>query len=314
MAPDKELPDSSELKKLWEATQSRPRPRHEEAIEDLSRLLSAHVAGSLNQLKSADAGRGKVGFGAGGYQLKNWGRWLGGAGALAIVAIVAVTVSVKYIPVLRQTAPNPLSYVTQPGQRASITLAGGSKVILGPASSLKIHQSNVEIDGEALFYVNHSAERPFTVIAHGVVTRVLGTEFVVRTYDASMIRVAVRSGKVSVQSPALTASHAVLVSVNQAASVSTNGIPVVRSITDLATDFAWAEGELVLRNVPLGDALQRLTRWYGLEFRAADPALLAINVEAEFPAAYNRDRMKDLADVIGAQVIQEGNTVTFRRK
>lgn len=208
------------------------------------------------------------------------------------------------------------TYTTQAGQRASLTLRDGSRLTLGPATTLRVNNGTrqetvVDVTGEAMFTVAHAKERPFTVTSHGVTTRVLGTEFVVRAFDPSQIRVAVREGKVSVQSPVFTSSNATVVTVGEAASLTPNALPLVTPITDLATDFAWANGDLVLSNVPLGEAFIRLSRWYGKEFRVANESLLRRRVTGSFPGGFNTSEIQGLATVIGAHITVSRNVITF---
>ena len=61
---------------------------------------------------------------------------------------------------------------------------------------------DVYLLGEAFFTVTKNPSRPFRVFANEIVTKVLGTSFVVRSFKKdSTIKVAVKSGKVSVYSP-----------------------------------------------------------------------------------------------------------------
>jgi transmembrane sensor len=84
-------------------------------------------------------------------------------------------------------------------------LPDSSVVILTANSSLEIDEAfnsknrRVILQGEAFFEVTHNPQKPFYVHAGEVVTKVLGTSFVVRAFDnADNITVSVRTGKVSV--------------------------------------------------------------------------------------------------------------------
>jgi len=64
---------------------------------------------------------------------------------------------------------------------------------------------DVYLSGEAFFTVTKNPGRPFRVFANEIVTKVLGTSFNVRSFEKdTIIRVTVRTGKVSVYSQALT--------------------------------------------------------------------------------------------------------------
>jgi transmembrane sensor len=64
---------------------------------------------------------------------------------------------------------------------------------------------DVYLSGEAFFTVTKNASRPFRVFANEIVTKVLGTSFVVRSFEKdTVIQVTVRTGKVSVYSQVAT--------------------------------------------------------------------------------------------------------------
>ena len=60
---------------------------------------------------------------------------------------------------------------------------------------------DVYLSGEAFFKVTKNPSRPFRVFANEIVTKVLGTSFIVRSFEKdTVIQVTVRTGKVSVYS------------------------------------------------------------------------------------------------------------------
>ena len=62
---------------------------------------------------------------------------------------------------------------------------------------------DVYLSGEAFFKVTKNPARPFRVFANEIVTKVLGTSFMVRSFEKdTVIQVTVRTGKVSVHSQA----------------------------------------------------------------------------------------------------------------
>ena len=62
---------------------------------------------------------------------------------------------------------------------------------------------DVYLSGEAFFKVTKNPARPFRVFANEIVTKVLGTSFIVRSFEKdTVIQVTVRTGKVSVYSQA----------------------------------------------------------------------------------------------------------------
>ncbi|MEP7375682.1 MAG: FecR domain-containing protein [Chitinophagaceae bacterium] len=65
---------------------------------------------------------------------------------------------------------------------------------------------DVYLSGEAFFKVTKNPARPFRVFANEIVTKVLGTSFIVRSFEKdTVIQVTVRTGKVSVYSQTASA-------------------------------------------------------------------------------------------------------------
>lgn len=89
-----------------------------------------------------------------------------------------------------------------------LNLPDGSTVELAANSRISyannfdsIDTRDVYLSGEAFFTVTKNPGRPFRVFANEIVTKVLGTSFRVRSFEAdTIIQVAVRTGKVSVYS------------------------------------------------------------------------------------------------------------------
>lgn len=92
----------------------------------------------------------------------------------------------------------------------TIALRDGSSVELAPNGRISYANEfdstgtrDVYLSGQAFFKVAKNPRRPFRVFANEIVTKVLGTSFLVRSYDCdTTIQVIVRTGKVSVYSQA----------------------------------------------------------------------------------------------------------------
>ncbi|WP_020599651.1 FecR family protein [Spirosoma panaciterrae] len=98
--------------------------------------------------------------------------------------------------------------------RQLIRLADGSKVTLEPNARLSYpaqfsaSKRQVYLSGTAFFDVAKDAKRPFLVYANELVTKVLGTSFIVRAPDRSARTIVeVKEGRVSVMEAANSPSH-----------------------------------------------------------------------------------------------------------
>lgn len=216
------------------------------------------------------------------------GRWawpLGRAAALVVLAIGGTLLwdAISVRPGVA-TAPTALRvYSTQPGQQAVVHLLDGTKVTLSASGTLVVPKDfsrgarDVQLDGEAYFEVAENAAAPFRVRTGNVVTRVLGTQFGVRSYaNEQRVQVVVASGRVSVWPEALVNGNArseTELGPGDLARVSPDGTIYVEHHVDVGRYLSWREGWLTFIDAPVSEILAELERWTGIEFTLGDPTI-----------------------------------------
>lgn len=201
-------------------------------------------------------------------------------------------------------------YATANGERATVTLPDGSTATLNVGSQLRVPSNyaignrTVELKGEALFSVTNHADAPFTVEAGLSVTRVLGTQFVVRHYPTdSVATVAVKEGKVMVQSEVLTPGQAITVGANGAGKVE----------SAQPSMFAFNSGVLALNPMPLSNAIVELNRWYDTDIRLGSSELQKERISGRFMAGSVSDLIEHLEWTFNFRVVREGRVLTLYR-
>ena len=237
-------------------------------------------------------------------------RAIGIVGGLA-AATVALLVMSSWNPGTTPdptTTPRVSTYATGDGQRSEITLPDGSHVTLSVGSRLDIPvdydsgNRRVTLSGQAFFTVVPQSKRPFTVVTGGSETRVLGTSFLVRQYATdSVATVAVRDGKVMVNSAVLTAMQQVAVD---------NGNPGAVHTAD-STQFTFASGTLTLSDMPLLNAIPELNRWYDADIRLGDPQLIRRRIAGGFVAGSATDLATVLEMIYNVRVVRDGRMLTL---
>ena len=203
-------------------------------------------------------------------------RWAGVAGVLLVVMLAVNG---------RETL-DPLwaDYRTGTGEVRELTLEDGSQVLLSSRSALNVdydgHERRVRlVQGEALFSPaprQGEERRAFVVEASGGRTQALGTRFLVQRLDSDNAWVGVLQHSVEVS---MSQPHSAL-NLNEGQSARyQRGQGIVALTDDPAQRADWAQGVLILRNVPLAQALQRLS-----EFR---PGLLKLvdGQQAQIPVS-----------------------------
>jgi len=206
------------------------------------------------------------------------------------------------------------TYATTIGQRATVSLDDGTRVMLAPESRLDVgvfdrNHRTVRLVGEAYFDVRHTSGAPFIVRTGNTTTRVLGTAFDVQRYPTDRaVRVAVKTGRVvvggpSAQHPSVTliAGMTGLVSDSSAITVATSEAPYV----------GWIDGQLVFHKASTNDVLAVLTRWYGYRFRLADSSLAHQNLTLGLSTESSASAFATLKQVLDVDLRFDDSVVTL---
>jgi transmembrane sensor len=239
--------------------------------------------------------------------------------AIAAVAVFAIGIagflSLRDRPT-QQIAPSAARMLaTGIGVIDSLRLVDGTRVVLGPRSSITIaanygvQRRDVEVRGDAYFDVVHDASRPFTILASGAIIEDLGTRFAVRTDAADGVAVSVSQGSVSLQG-VNTNGHGIVLRPGDRGSVLPNGQTVTRRGT--SEDMAWMRGRLVFREAPLTEVIASLKRWYGIELKVSDESLAGRHLTATFSGEPPERVLEVIRLVLGADIERRGDTVIVR--
>ncbi|WP_226504547.1 FecR domain-containing protein [Pseudomonas sp. MWU16-30317] len=173
-------------------------------------------------------------------------------------------------------------YSSAPGQLRTVTLADGSEVTLDGDSALDVSVTdsarNVHLRrGAAFFKVRHTGQA-FVVHADTGEVTVLGTRFEVRR-EAHGTGVTVEEGRVAV-SP-LPGIAAQVLTAGERIDYRDGHAGALQSV-DPRQAFAWRDGRLSFRRVPLADALAVVQRYYPQRIVLLDSSLGARPVSGEF--------------------------------
>ena len=246
-------------------------------------------------------------------------RWraAGALAAAAAVVVVAISVWSHRRPAAAAPMAAAMTYSTAVGQRDSVRLVDGSRVILGPSSRLDVAAGygastrEVALHGEGYFSVVHDTAHPFTVKAGGATIVDVGTTFTVRDDATTGVRVAVTSGSVRV-SRGSTADSGVVLAAGDAVTLDRD-LPasVARGVVS-GEDTAFTRGALVLRDAPLSQVAVELRRWYGIELRVSDSATARRRLTATFAGESPEEAMAIIGAALGARVERRGDTVIVR--
>jgi len=244
---------------------------------------------------------------------------LGVIGLLAAAAVVGLVVTRDSgtTPDESGTALSARVYTTGVGQRDSVRLVDGTRVVLGPDSRLTVPGyygatgRSVELRGDGYFDVVHDATKPFAVRVGQAVVEDIGTTFSVESDDAAATSVSVVTGSVRLRQAASEPTSGVVLAAGDRGSIDEAGRASAKQHVVRDEDIAWTRGQLIFRDAPLSRVANELRRWYGVTLRVNDSALLNTPVSTSF-AGEPADRVLNIIGLtLGARVQRQGDTATL---
>lgn len=244
-------------------------------------------------------------------QFARVGAIVGVLAALAVLAVLAWQPGDDSEP-----AVAPMQVVTtEPGQRARLRLADGTRVHLNVDSELRFTPGftdglrRVHLRGEAYFDVARDEARPFVIHAADADIRVLGTSFGVRAYREGAVQVAVAEGAVALQPQAAAPADTVVLRAGDLGRIVGADALALRQDAGFARRLAWTEGRLVFEDAPLAEVAAELERWYKLRIEVDVPAADRLN--AEFRDEPLSEILNSISATLGLRYEREHRRVRF---
>ncbi len=292
----------------------RPSPPADLDVEGALRQVHARMdATPLHVLPANTTGSFRV-LGGG------WGTGLKAAAVVAVlvggalIARVLLRGPIGIRPTGSAVATAP-SYHTGVGQRDSVALPDGTRVLLGPASTLTLAANFstdrvVTLQGEALFDVRHDASHPFAVRVGRALVQDVGTRFMVVGDAGDRVRVVVTEGAVRLSAAAAPAGPAgsVLLRAGDAGTLEPDGRALAQSHADATEELAWTRGVLVFRGAPVAEVAASLRRWYGVDLRVTDSTLARRHLTTSFNGESRERVLQVIALALGGHIEVRSDT------
>lgn len=252
----REAPADEDLKSSFK-TWLREDPKNEQAWTSVIRVTKVmkhmsqpHMLSSLNQTVFHDKKRSEK-------QRKTF-RWTGG-GAIGLGAAASLVLITLWPDISVRWRAD--AYTTSAETR-TLALADGSSITLAPLSAVKYDVTGRQrgvtlLQGEALFTVQHDAQRPFKVTTGDVVATDIGTIFDV-ALTSHGTKVAVLEGQSRVQTLDLF-HQSVMLSAGEWAHIQAGSLNQGREAPEnIAT---WQQGTVLMENGTVSDLVAALKPW-----------------------------------------------------
>ena len=202
--------------------------------------------------------------------------------AAAVIAAVLLAGGLTTVLLSKRLA-QPVTVVTQLGERSQVVLPDGTKVWLNSSSSVEYvapffsRQRRVKMEGEAYFEVEHDRRAPFVVSTNGLDIEVLGTRFNIRNDD----------NEHRVTTVLLEGAVKAYASGREQASVRLH--PAQQLVFDTRTDcpsaersINWIDGRFCFEHDTFGEIVAELKRYYNVDIRFMDNRLRDMRFSGNF--------------------------------
>ena len=204
-----------------------------------------------------------------------WRRVIASASAVLAAAVILFMYMLWSRP-SENAAPEIFEIVAERGQKSSVTLPDGSRVMINSASTISytsdynVKERNVFLSGEAYFDVASNADIPFVVHADKVSVTALGTEFNVKAYaeDPYVVTTLVEGG---VRTEAGT-QYELLTRAQEASYNKEADVLLAYDVKDISRAVPWIRNELLFENESLADIAVTLERMYNVTIVFEDQA------------------------------------------
>lgn len=175
---------------------------------------------------------------------------------------------------------------TRAGQLGAVTLADNSTARVGPETRLVIVDKfgsdyrTLTVAGTAVFVVAGDNSQDFEARIGDASVFSNGGVFTVRDFaDEAMRFVRADSGALRI----VTASGERRLAEGEVLALDRSGGSSTPDAAVAAQELAWTSNRLVIRDVSLGDAVQRLWRWYGMEITLSDTSAAQRSISFDVP-------------------------------
>jgi transmembrane sensor len=178
-------------------------------------------------------------------------------------------------------------YATAIGEQRSIMLSDGSTVELNARSRVRIRFMDRErrvdlLDGQALFTVAKSRDRPFVVASRGARVRAVGTQFdVYRKSSGTTVTVLEGTVAITPDSP-LARNEPSLVRAGEQVIIGSSHAAPQAHIANIGAATAWTQRRLIFDNTPLQEVAAEFNRYNRRQLLIRDSGLKEFGIDGVF--------------------------------
>ena len=208
--------------------------------------------------------------------------------AAAVIAAVLLAGGLTTVLLSKRLA-QPVTVVTQLGERSQVVLPDGTKVWLNSSSSVEYvapffsRQRRVKMEGEAYFEVEHDRRAPFVVSTNGLDIEVLVTRFNIRNDDNEhRITTVLLEGAVKAYASGREQASVRLHPAQQLVFDTRTHAMRLTDCPSAERSINWIDGRFCFEHDTFGEIVAELKRYYNVDIRFMDNRLRDMRFSGNF--------------------------------
>ena len=208
--------------------------------------------------------------------------------AAAVIAAVLQAGGLTTVLLSKRLA-QPVTVVTQLGERSQVVLPDGTKVWLNSSSSVEYvapffsRQRRVKMEGEAYFEVEHDRRAPFVVSTNGLDIEVLGTRFNIRNDDNEhRVTTVLLEGAVKAYASGREQASVRLHPAQQLVFDTRTHAMRLTDCPSAERSINWIDGRFCFEHDTFGEIVAELKRYYNVDIRFMDNRLRDMRFSGNF--------------------------------
>ena len=208
--------------------------------------------------------------------------------AAAVIAAVLLAGGFTTVSLSKRLA-QPVTVVTQLGERSQVVLPDGTKVWLNSSSSVEYvapffsRQRRVKMEGEAYFEVEHDRRAPFVVSTNGLDIEVLGTRFNIRNDDNEhRVTTVLLEGAVKAYASGREQASVRLHTAQQLVFDTRTHAMRLTDCPSAERSINWIDGRFCFEHDTFGEIVAELKRYYNVDIRFMDNRLRDMRFSGNF--------------------------------
>lgn len=210
---------------------------------------------------------------------------------IAVAAVIAAVLLAGGLTtvLLSKRLAQPVTVVTQLGERSQVVLPDGTKVWLNSSSSVEYvapffsRQRRVKMEGEAYFEVEHDRRAPFVVSTNGLDIEVLGTRFNIRNDDNEhRVTTVLLEGAVKAYASGREQASVRLHPAQQLVFDTRTHAMRLTDCPSAERSINWIDGRFCFEHDTFGEIVAELKRYYNVDIRFMDNRLRDMRFSGNF--------------------------------